>query len=302
MASSAPSSLIGICGATGQLGSRIITQLKAKGYPAQSIIAFARSPAKAEAFGTQVRQADYEQPKELAQAFQGVEKLLVIASNKPAGRDVQHANVFQAAKSAGVKFIAYTSIMRCETSPVNVAEEHRHSEAALKATGIPHALLRNGRYTENYTMGVSGNIAAGMLAGCSGDGKINGADREDYAAAAVVVLTEPNQEGQIYELAGDSGFTKAELAAEMSRNSGKEVAHREMSEADYRALLEKFGLPGYLVEWMSKWDTQAKEGIFADDGGKQLSKLIGRPTTPMAVTLARAYEQSKNAPAWKPTR
>jgi NAD(P)H dehydrogenase (quinone) len=150
-------------------------------------------------------------------------------------------------------------------------------------------------------MGVAGNVASGMVAGCAGEGRIYGADRDDYAAAAVAVLPQPDQAGQVYELAGDSGFTQTELAAEMSRLAGKEVASRDLSEIDYRALLEKFGLPAYVAEWLSVWDTPAKEGVLADDGGKlQLSKLIGRPTTPMAVTLARAYEQSKNPPAWKP--
>jgi len=275
---------IAITGATGQLGRLVIAKLKAK-LPASEIVALVRDPAKAADLGVTARAADYTKPAQLAEALKGVDKLLLISSSEVGQRATQHQNVIDAAKQAGVKLIAYTSILHADSTPLGLAVEHRATEAALKAAGIPYVLLRNGWYTENYTAAIAGAVPNGGIVGAAGDGKISAASRADYAEAAVAVLTGNGHENKIYELAGDTAFTMADLAAEVSKQTGKSIAYSNMPEAAYADLLKSFGLPDAFASLLAESDTgTSKGGLFNDS--RTLSKLIGRPTTPLSTVVA----------------
>ena len=277
---------IAVTGATGQLGGIVITKLKQK-VPAADIVALARSPEKAAALGVAARAADYARPATLDAALSGIDTLLLISSSEVGQRAAQHAKVIDAAKKANVKRIVYTSLLHADTSPLSLAEEHRQTEAQLKASGVPFTILRNGWYSENYTGSIPGALAGGAFIGSAGDGKIASATREDFAEAAAVVLTEPSHEGKTYELAGDTAYTLSELAAEVSRQSGKTIPYRNLSTADYATALEGFGLPQALAQAIAGWDADAGGGALFDDG-RQLAALIGRPTTPLATSVAQA--------------
>lgn len=281
--------MIAITGATGQLG-RLVLQNLLKTVPASQIVAAVRSPEKAAdlaALGVQVRQADYAQPATLEAAFQGVDKLLLISSSEVGQRAPQHAAVIAAAQKAGVKQIAYTSILRADTSPLGLAAEHKETEAMLRASGIPFVLLRNGWYTENYTASVPAALQYGAVMGSAKDGRIASAARADYAAAAAAVLTKDGQAGQVYELAGDTAYTLSELAAEISQQSGKPVVYNDLPEAAYAAALVQVGLPEGFAALLADSDVGASKGGLFDDG-HQLSQLIGRPTTPLADVVKAA--------------
>ncbi|UAL10305.1 SDR family oxidoreductase [Caulobacter segnis] len=277
---------IAVTGSTGQLGRLVIEKLKVR-VPAGEIIALARDPAKAADLGVAVRAADYARPETLGPALAGVDTLLLISSDAIGQRLVQHGAVIDAAKAAGVKRIAYTSILRADASPLVLADEHKATEALIKASGLTYALLRNGWYTENYTGSLAGAVAAGALIGASGEGRISAATREDYAEAAAAVIATPDAENRVYELAGDVAFTRAELAAEVSRQTGKTIPYNDLPEAEYARILESFGLPAPLAAILAQSDTGAAEGGLFDDG-RQLSALIGRPTTPLSVAVAAA--------------
>jgi NAD(P)H dehydrogenase (quinone) len=277
---------IAITGATGQLGRLVIDKLKAK-VPASEIIALARDPEKAADLNVAVRQADYAKPETLAPALTGVDTLLLISSSEVGQRAVQHRNVIEAAKGAGVKRIVYTSVLRADTTPLSLADEHRTTEAALKASGIPYTILRNGWYTENYTASVGGAVAGGAFIGSAGDGRISSATRDDYAEAAVAVLTGEGHEGRTYELAGDEAYTLSDLAAEISRQTGKDIPYKNLPEADYAKALAGFGLPDGLAQAIASFDVDASAGALFEDG-RQLSRLIGRPTTPLSAAVAEA--------------
>jgi NAD(P)H dehydrogenase (quinone) len=279
---------IAVTGATGQLGRLVVEKLKAR-VPAGEIIALARDPAKAADLGVTVRTADYETPETLAAALRGVDTLLLISGNAVGQRVPQHRNVIEAAKAAGVRRIAYTSVLRADTSPLALAEEHKATEALIKASGLTYAFLRNGWYTENYTGALPGAVAAGALIGASGQGRIAAAAREDYAEAAAVVLATPDRENRIYELAGDTAFTGADLAAEVSRQAGKALPYNDLPEAEYARILESFGLPGPYAAIIAQSDASAAHGALFDDG-RQLSTLIGRPTTPLSTVVAAALK------------
>ena len=275
---------IAITGATGQLGRLVIAKLKAK-LPASEIVALVRDPAKAADLGVTARAADYTKPAQLAEALKGVDKLLLISSSEVGQRATQHQNVIDAAKQAGVKLIAYTSILHADSTPLGLAVEHRATEAALKAAGIPYVLLRNGWYTENYTAAIAGAVPNGGIVGAAGDGKISAASRADYAEAAVAVLTGNGHENKIYELAGDTAFTMADLATEVSKQTGKNIAYSNLPEAAYADLLKSFGLPDAFASLLAESDTgTSKGGLFNDS--RTLSKLIGRPTTPLSTVVA----------------
>lgn len=195
--------MIAITGATGQLGQYVIESLM-KTVPASQIVAIVRNPAKAQALtaqGITVRQADYGDEAALTSALQGVEKLLLISSSEVGQRAPQHRNVINAAKTAGVKFIAYTSLLHADKSPLGLADEHIETEKMLADSGIVYTLLRNGWYTENYLASAPAALEHGVFIGAAGDGKIASATRADYAAAAARVISEAGHEGKVYELA-----------------------------------------------------------------------------------------------------
>ncbi len=278
---------IAITGATGQLGRLVVNQLKAKA-PASTIVALVRTPSKAADLGVTARAADYSQPATLVSALSGVETLLLISSNEMGRRSAQHGNVIEAAKKAGVQWIVYTSLLHAETSAITaLSEEHLDTEAALKASGLAYTILRNGWYTENYTGSIPGALAGGAFLGSAGEGKISSAARADYAEAAVAVLTGEGHKGKTYELAGDRAYTLNELAAEISRQSGKSIPYKNLSEAEYAAALAGFGLPAPMAQAYASFDTGAAQGALFDEGG-QLSKLIGHATTPMTTSVADA--------------
>ena len=233
--------MIAITGATGQLGHYVIKSLM-KTVPASQIVAIVRNPAKAQALtaqGITVRQADYGDEAALTSALQGVEKLLLISSSEVGQRAPQHRNVINAAKTAGVKFIAYTSLLHADKSPLGLADEHIETEKMLADSGIVYTLLRNGWYTENYLASAPAALEHGVFIGAAGDGKIASATRADYAAAAARVISEAGHEGKVYELAGDSAWTLTQLAAELTKQSGKQVTYQNPERNRFRCGAEK---------------------------------------------------------------
>lgn len=278
--------MIAITGATGQLGQQVFANLL-NTTAANQLVAVVRNPAKAEALsqkGVVVRQADYGDEAALTRALQGVDKLLIISSSEVGQRAPQHRNIINAAKAAGVKFIAYTSLLHADTSPLGLADEHVATEKMLADSGIPFALLRNGWYTENYLASAPAALEHGVFIGAAGEGKIASATRADYAAAAARVIAEDGHAGKVYELAGDHGWTLSELAAELAKQSGKNVVYQNLSQADFAAALKSVGLPAGLADMLADSDVGASKGGLFDDS-HTLSKLIGRLSTSLAESV-----------------
>lgn len=273
---------IAITGATGQLGRLAIAALKARG--AQPV-ALARDPAKAADLGVETRAFDYHSADPAA--LKGVETLVLISSNDFNDRAGQHRKVIEAAKATGVGRIVYTSILKGDASPMLMARDHIATEAALKASGVAHTILRNGWYTENYTGSLAAAIQHGAIIGAAGEGRVSTAARKDFAEAIAVTALDAAHSGQTYELAGDTAHSGADLAAAVAKASGKPVDYVSMPEADYAKALQGFGLPEILAVGLADSDARAQEGALYDDS-RTLSRLIGRPTTPIAETIAVA--------------
>ena len=191
-----------------------------------------------------------------------------------------------------MKRIVYTSLLHADTSPLDLATEHHQTEAELKASGIPFTILRNGWYTENYTGSIGNALAGGAFIGSAVMERSPPPHAPTTAKAAVTVLTGEGHGGKTYELAGDNAYTLSELAAEIARQTGRTIPYKNLPEAEYAAALAGFGLPEALAQAIARWDVGASKGALFDDG-RQLSALLGRPTTPLAVAVADALRRSK---------
>ncbi len=281
-----------VTGATGHLGHLVLDALL-RTLPASQVIAVARTPANAgdlSAKGIEVRAADYDRPETLESAFAGIDKILLISSSEVGKRTGQHKAVISAAKKAGVGLLAYTSLLHADRSVLGLAVEHLATEEAVRASGIPFVLLRNGWYTDNHTASIPPALQYGAFLGSAKDGRFSTATRRDYADAAAAVLTAgESQAGKILELAGDGYYTLAGFADELTRQSGRQVTYKDLPEADFCEALIGAGLPKPIAAMLAESDVGASRGALFDDS-RTLSRLIGRPTTSLEAAVADALK------------
>ena len=277
-----------VTGATGHLGRLVVESLLNRGVPADQIIATGRRTealADLAERGVIVRRADFDDEVSLREAFAGAEKLLLVSGSEPGRRIEQHGNAIEAAKAAGVQFIAYTSIAGADTSTLLLAEEHRATEQLLAEAGVPHALLRNSWYIENYTGQLPVYLQHG-IAGAAGTGRVSAATRADYAEAAAAVLVGDGHPGAVYELGG-TPFTMADLAEVISAVTGRPVSYTDLPVEQYQAVLVGAGLPEQAAAVYADGDRGVADGELLVDGN-DLEKLIGRAPTSLADAVAGA--------------
>ncbi|MHA6764133.1 SDR family oxidoreductase [Streptacidiphilus sp. PAMC 29251] len=278
-----------VTAATGQLGRLVVDSLLEK-VPADQIAVAVRSPEKAAdlaALGVDVRRADYAEPETLKAALAGVDRLLLVSGTDMGARVGQHRAVIEAAKEAGVGLIVYTSILGADDATFGLADDHKATEAALRGSGVPFALLRNGWYTENYTAQIGTFLQFGAVTGSSGDGRVASAARRDYADAAAVVLTTEGHDNAVYELSGDTAWSFSELAAEVAAQSGKPVVYHDVPADQHVQILLGAGLPEPVARMLVDVDAGIGRGELAATPG-DLSRLIGRPTAPLADSVRSA--------------
>ncbi|GAB5078693.1 SDR family oxidoreductase [Arthrobacter sp. AD-310] len=279
-----------VTGATGQLGRHVIQALLERNVPAEEIVATGRSTDKLADFagqGVVVRAIDYSDAASVAAALAGARRVLLISGSEVGRRVRQHRTVIEAAKAEGVELLAYTSIANADTTSMKLAGEHQATEEILRESGVPFVLLRNGWYLENYTEQLPGTLAQGAIAGSAGDGKVSGAARADYAHAAAAVLVAEGQAGKVYELGGDEAFTMADLAAEISAATGKDIRYNNMPAEDYAGLLTSVGVPEAFAEILADSDLGIARGDLLVSTG-DLHRLIGRTTTSLTDAVRTA--------------
>jgi NAD(P)H dehydrogenase (quinone) len=287
--------MIVVTGAAGQLGRLTVEALLERGVPVSRVVAAVRSPEKVADLarrGVRVREADYDRPGTLATAFEDARRVLLVSGSEVGRRVPQHRAVIDAAGDAGAELLVYTSVLHADTSTVPVAPEHRETEEYLRDSGPPHCLLRNGWYTENYEQAARQSLETGMIAGAAGDGRIASASRADYAEAAAAVLDgdgTTDHANAVYELSGDTAWTMADFAAVLTDLTGTEVVYRDLSADGYVKALTGAGLPEGTARFLAETDAAIAAGDLGDTPG-DLSRLIGRPTTPLRDTLAALLE------------
>ncbi|MDA1359013.1 SDR family oxidoreductase [Glycomyces luteolus] len=287
--------MIVVTGATGQLGQLVVEGLINE-VPAEQIAVVVRDPAKAVRFGelgVEVRVADYNEPSTLEDAFREGEKVLLISGSEVGQRVPQHKAVIDAAKAANVALLGYTSVLGGPAADFELAREHQITERYLIDSGLPYVLLRNGWYHENYTGALGQAIAnGGVLTSAVEGAKIASATRADFAAAAVAVLTTEGHENREYELSGDHAWTYEEYAAEISRQLGKEVAVNRVPAEQHREILVGAGVPDPFAAILVGVEDAISRGLLAVQTG-DLSKLIGRPTTPISQSITEGLQAAQ---------
>jgi NAD(P)H dehydrogenase (quinone) len=279
-----------VTGATGHLGRLIIESLIARGTAPTDIVAVGRSIDKIADLaerGVTVTAADYTDPASLGAAFVGADSVMLVSGSEVGQRAAQHANVVAAASRAGVTQLVYTSAPSADTSALILAPEHKATEEAIRASGVPFTILRNGWYTENYVGQIEQAKATGVITASVGDGRVASASRADYADAAAVVLTTPGHIGATYELSGDVAWNFDELAAAASAVTGVPITFARVSPEEQAAMLAGFGLDEGTVGFVVALDGNTRDGLLSATSG-DLARLIGRPTTPLQQGLAAA--------------
>ncbi|MFJ7076211.1 SDR family oxidoreductase [Streptomyces sp. NPDC098781] len=279
-----------VTGATGHLGRHVMEQLLQQ-VPADQVTAVVRTPEKATDLaerGVKLAVADYNAPETFDGLFAAGDKVLLISGSEVGNDRVgQHTVVIGAAKAAGVALLAYTSAPGSLTAAL--ADDHRGTEKVLLESGLPYVLLRNGWYHENHTENLAPVLEHGAVTHAAGAGRVSSASRADYAAAAVAVLTGEGHENKTYELGGDIAWSFAEYAAELSRQTGREIAENPVDAETLTGILTGAGLPEPLAAILAGVDTSVEKGELVVTSG-DLSRLAGRPTTPLAESITAALK------------
>jgi NAD(P)H dehydrogenase (quinone) len=291
--------MIVITGATGQLGRLVVDELLRRNVAAKDIAVVVRNAGKAsdlKARGVDVRVADYDVPETLTSAFAGADRVLLISGNEVGKRIAQHRAVIDAVRKSGARLLAYTSILHGDASRIALASEHIATERMIRESGVPFVFLRNGWYIENYLGNLGAALEHGAVFGSSGAGRIAGATRADYAAAAAAVMAGSGHENKIYELAGDTPFSMEEVAAEISRAAGKSVVYNDLPHDEYEKFLVGVGLPKPHAATLADADQGVKRGELDDRSG-DLRRLIGRPTTTLRDAVTAALQKAEQTRA-----
>lgn len=281
-----------VTGASGQLGRSVISHLlDTFKVPAARIIATTRTPANLAdlaARGVTVRAADFDDPASLAEAFQGADRVLVISTNELAiqgKRREQQLAAVAAAKQAGVAHLLYTSMPNTEPgSPVLFAPDHYDTEQAIKASGIPHTIFRNGWYDENLFMAMPQILASGQWYTSAGDGAISYGARDDLAAAIAAGLASDTSASTTYTLTGPKAYTTAEVAALVTEVTGKPIQVIQLSDEALTEGMKSAGLPEPIARLLVSFDAATRVGglgMVTDS----VEKLSGRKSLPLKQFL-----------------
>lgn len=279
-----------VTGATGHLGRLIVEHLIEHGVEPESIIAAGRNPGRLAALrdkGVSTAVIDYALPETLTAAFAGADTLMLVSGSEVGQRAAQHQNAIDAAVVSGIRRIVYTSAPAADTSALILAPEHKATEAAIRASGIPFTILRNGWYSENYVAALEQARQTGVVVSSAGEGRISSASRTDYAEAAAIVLTTDGHDGAVYELNGDYAWTGSELAAAMSEIVGGPVAFTPVTPEEHTSILTGAGLDEGTAGFLVALDGNTRDGLLDSTTG-ELARLIGRPTTPLVDGLRAA--------------
>jgi NAD(P)H dehydrogenase (quinone) len=280
-----------VTGATGHLGRLIISHLIERGVQPGEITATGRSTERlaelAGATGVATAAIDYTEPETLDAAFAGATTLMFVSGSEAGKRVEQHRNVVDAAVRAGISRIVYTSAPHADTTTLVLAPEHKATEEMIRASGIPFTFLRNNWYSENYAGAFKQARVSGTYLASVGDGRVASASRTDYAEAAAVVLTEDGHENAVYELSGDVAWNGNQLAAAFSRLAGSDIPYAPVTPEGHADVLRSAGVDEGSIGFIIRLDGDTRDGTLADTTG-DLSRLIGRPTTPLIEGLRQA--------------
>ena len=281
-----------VTGASGQFGRAAAEQLL-KRVPAQDVALTTRKPEQLAEFakaGAQVRFANFDDAESLKTAFEGGTKMLLISTARVGTRVGQHKNAIDAAVAAGVKHIAYTSVVNADKpgNPAIVSWDHRDTEKLVEASGAAFTHLRDNHYSEAVAMVMAPiALAMGRLPGSAHDGREGFVSRDDCVASAVAVMTTPGHENKTYNLTGPALVTIPQAMAIVSELSGKPIVYDYVTDDDMQAHFDALGFPRHASDgpvdpakpWSSddmvSFEQAIREGYF-DVVSDDVERLTGR--------------------------
>lgn len=279
-----------ITGATGALGRSTIDSLLARGVDGADIIATGRNPAALTPYaerGIRTARIDYDEPGTISAALRtagDVERLLLISGGLGGNRVAQHRAVVEAAASAGVRRLVYTSTL----PNLILSPDHAATEALIEQVGVPATILRNGYYAENMLMSLESVRATGTYVTSAGRGGIAFAARDDLARAAARVLSEDEHTGTTYTLTGDTSWDADGVAAAFTTVLGTSVAAVRLSPEEHLAALTGAGVDEGLAQYLVAFDGNVRDGLLEPHPDHDLSRLLERPAMSLRDALGRA--------------
>jgi NAD(P)H dehydrogenase (quinone) len=276
-----------ISGAAGQLARAVIDAVPD---PSQLILV-TRNPDALDVPGAQVRHGDWDQPEALQAAFAGGEKLLLISGPKVGDRVPGHKAAIDAAVAAGVRSIAYTSIVNpSDSNPIAVAAEHRATEEHLRASGAGWTMLRNSIYADLQANAMQVALATGSHVTNAGEGLTSFVAREDCARAAAAVLATDGHEGREYDITGPEALSAHDLAKLFENLGGKPVQPVLVDDDAYaQGLVEHAGFPEPVARVYATFGIGARLGYSAAVS-TTFKELTGREPLTVREVLERAVE------------
>lgn len=283
--------MILVTGATGGLGHQTIDFLLTT-TPAAEIAALVRDASKATDLvrqGVDVRQADYLDYPSLVQAFQGVDKVLLVSAVAFTDRVRQHRNVIDAAKEAGVKHLFYTSIQRSTNFVLQeVTESDLATEAYLKASGLVYTILKNGFYFEGLGYLIGSEVPNTEIRFTAGEGKIAFIKRTELAAATAALLTSEGHDYQEYTLTGSEAYSFHDIAQEFSALAGRSITYQNIELEPYVAQKVAAGFPEVVANFFAQWGGATQHGMLAGTDNT-VELLLGRKPTSLREYLKTTY-------------
>lgn len=285
--------MILVTGANGQLGQHIVNQLTLRLEGTSGLAVSVRDTARAQHLaqrGISVRHGDFDQPHTLSQAFAGVSKLVLVSTDGPAQQRIaQHHAAIAAARRAGVSHILYTSFIDVAAdSPAEFAMVHRATEAELRASGLKITLLRNTLYAESLPMTVGVAAQVGSFSLPAGSGRASFVSRSELAEAIAAAAVAPALAKDTYQLTGQAAHDYHEVAAAVSRATGKAVRYHPVSGEEYAGTLQQLGLPQWLAQAMSGLYAAVAAGRLAHVSN-DFAALVGHPPRPLGCLAQELF-------------
>lgn len=271
--------MILVTGANGQLGTAVIQNLLKK-VSANQIAALVRDESKASALkeqGVDIRIGNYDDTASLDQAMQGIERVLLIAGTDEEKRLRQHQNVVDAAKTARVQCVAYTSRSLKDRSTLanKLMEGHFQTEDSIRASGLNYAIFRNVLYMDTIPQFVGERVFDTGINLPTDQGRVPFALRSEMGEAIAKVLLEGDRRNQVYKLTGSESYSFENVAATLTDLSGKEVGYTPIEKSAFEAQMKERGVPEMMIERVTGFLTDIKNGQ-EDEVSSDLENLLGR--------------------------
>jgi NAD(P)H dehydrogenase (quinone) len=248
--------LLAVTGATGEVGGRVARRLAERGLEQRLVV---RDPSRApELEGAEVaRASNYEARDEMEAALKGAHALFLVSGEEARNRVEQHKAAVDAAKAAGVERIVYLSWFHASPDTAfTFGRHHFHTEEHIRASGLSYAFSRDNIYLD-YLPFFAG--ADGVIRGPGGDGRFAPVSRDDVAEVVVELLTNPDRDGQAYEVSGPESYTLPEAAERLGRAIGREVAYVDETMEEAWASRRPSGEPDWVIEgWITTYVAIAK--------------------------------------------